>query len=702
MKIVNVTPGLLPIPPNGWGAVEKIIWESHLCLLEQGHHSKVLYLDGLPKDADVVHIHVANLANMAHERGIPYYFTMHDHHAYLYGKDSHAYRENLQAIRNAVRAFVPAKYLVDWFEGIPEYFSHGVNTEYFTPAKVVPTHSLLCVANNGFIHDQSEDRKGFGLAIETAKRLGLPITIAGPKNNRQYFEKFPSDYNGLTVLYDLPEDKLKQLYQEHTIFLHPSVLEAGHPNLTLLEAMASGLPVVGTYEDGNSLRGMVKVSRNADELTDAVCTVLSSYIEYRDAAIAQANDLSWKKRMVEMVNIYKTPKHMREKLLHHYKTTVIRSTDSKSPRPNISINNIDGLKVDITDSGHSNGNTNQHSYRVDFIDRATNKVYYTNTMPINHWSKANKKCFVDWEVKVYQDNELINEYRTDYNGARVFIALDSRSLGDTLAWIPYVEEFRKKHNCRVVCSTFWNHFFKDEYPEIEFVDPGYTAHGIHGMYVIGYFYKEDGTVDYDRHNVDPKVQNLQEVAASILGIPYTEIVPKIRKPKAAVRQKPYVTIGYHSTCQTKYWNNPKGWQEVVDYLISKGIEPVIISKEGDGYMGNTYPKGVTVIGAGIEETMELIAGSEFFIGISSGLSWLSWALRKHVIMISGFTEEKMEFSGNCTRIINKSVCNGCWSRHKFDPGDWNWCPDQKGTPRQFECTKTITGTDVIRHLEKLL
>ena len=30
-------------------------------------------------------------------------------------------------------------------------------------------HKLLCVANNGFIHDQSEDRKGFGYAVELAK-----------------------------------------------------------------------------------------------------------------------------------------------------------------------------------------------------------------------------------------------------------------------------------------------------------------------------------------------------------------------------------------------------------------------------------------------------------------------------------------------------------------------------------------------------
>jgi hypothetical protein len=92
MKIINVTPGIIPIPPNGWGAVEKIIWEIHSNLLVAGHESTISYLDDVDGTEDIVHIHVANLANLAHARGIPYYFTMHDHHAYLYGKDSEVYK----------------------------------------------------------------------------------------------------------------------------------------------------------------------------------------------------------------------------------------------------------------------------------------------------------------------------------------------------------------------------------------------------------------------------------------------------------------------------------------------------------------------------------------------------------------------------------------------------------------------------------
>jgi len=100
--------------------------------------------------------------------------------------------------------------------------------------------------------------------------------------------------------------------------------------------------------------------------------------------------------------------------------------------------------------------------------------------------------------------------------------------------------------------------------------------------------------------------------------------------------------------------------------------------------------------------MEELKKSKAFIGLSSGLSWLSWALRVPTVMISGFTDPITEMN-DCIRIsAPKGKCSGCWSRHRFDPGDWNWCPDHKGTSRQFECSREITADMVIKELEKIL
>ena len=42
MKIVIVGPGIMPIPPTGWGAVEILIWDSKVALEKLGHEVKII------------------------------------------------------------------------------------------------------------------------------------------------------------------------------------------------------------------------------------------------------------------------------------------------------------------------------------------------------------------------------------------------------------------------------------------------------------------------------------------------------------------------------------------------------------------------------------------------------------------------------------------------------------------------------------
>ena len=119
-------------------------------------------------------------------------------------------------------------------------------------------------------------------------------------------------------------------------------------------------------------------------------------------------------------------------------------------------------------------------------------------------------------------------------------------------------------------------------------------------------------------------------------------------------------------------------------------------------MGNKNPGGVIYIEGEktLDNAIRYIKNSEMFIGIGSGLSWLSWSLEVPTVLISGFSTPKTEFLGpGVIRIFNSKVCNGCFNRGRLDASDWNWCPEHKGTDRQFECTKTITGKDVIEKIE---
>lgn len=345
---------------------------------------------------------------------------------------------------------------------------------------------------------------------------------------------------------------------------------------------------------------------------------------------------------------------------------------------------------------------NKATYLVKFIDKNTNSVKFETTIENNCWCKCSYQYFIDWKIQIFENGNFWAEYEFGAQNRRVYIALDSKALGDTLAWFPYFEEFRKKHNCKLIVSTFHNKFFKENYPNLEFVEPGTLVEDLYAMYVIGLFYNEDSSVNYFKNPIDPKKTTLQKMCSDILGLEYKEIKPKV-KHKPQNKKDKQVCIGIFGTAQTKFWNNPTGWQEVVDWLNSKGYTVKLLSKEGDNYMGNKLPTGIVKHPDGpIELVMDELKKSHAFIGIGSGLSWLSWSLDVPTVLISGFSYKWAEMQ-DCIRIGSPSgKCEGCFNRVRLDPSDWYWCPDHKGTDRQFECTKLITGKMVISELEKFL
>jgi len=344
------------------------------------------------------------------------------------------------------------------------------------------------------------------------------------------------------------------------------------------------------------------------------------------------------------------------------------------------------------------------TYKVKFFDNKTNRLLFSSDISTNMWTKCNVEYFVEWRIEIYEGDKLWVTHLYNAENKRVYIALDSRALGDSLAWIPYVEEFAKKHNCKMIVSTFMNNMFEEKYPNIEFVTPGVSVEGLYAMYCIGLFYNEDNTINIYKNPVDPKTQTMQKMCSDILGLDFKEIKPKLKDRKIAIDSNyKQVCIGIHGTAQSKFWNNPTGWQEVVDWLNSKGYIVKLLSKEGENYMGNQLPSGIVKHPEGpLELVMDEMKKSKAFIGIGSGLSWLSWALDVPTVLISGFSYKWAEMT-DCIRIGSpQGKCEGCFNRLRLDPGDWNWCPDHKGTERQFECTKTITSEMVIKELEKFL
>ena len=325
--------------------------------------------------------------------------------------------------------------------------------------------------------------------------------------------------------------------------------------------------------------------------------------------------------------------------------------------------------------------TSDSLFTVEFYDHEA--LIYRNKIKCNHWVRVNREYFTEWKVLVYKDEDLVYNTVLDYTNKRVYISFESASLGDTIAWIPYALEFKKKHNCHVIVSTFKNFLFESVYPELEFVVPGTTVNNLQGMYKIGWFYDD---------NKEPSLPNtipLQQTATNILGLEFQEISPRLSFSPGNNLYGKYVTIATNSTAGCKFWTK-EGWQEVINFLVDKGYRVINVSKEKNPFHNCTQLKDNS-----IDNTMKTIYYSEFFIGLSSGLSWLAWVLGKQVVMIANFTDADHEFK--CIRVVDESLCHGCWNKteFKFDKGDYNWCPRHKNTPRHFECHRGISSQRVI-------
>ena len=346
----------------------------------------------------------------------------------------------------------------------------------------------------------------------------------------------------------------------------------------------------------------------------------------------------------------------------------------------------------------------QSTYDVRFLDNKTGRVLYTTEISTNMWTKCSLEYFIEWRIEIYENGKLWFQHIYNAENKRVYVALDSKALGDSLAWIAYVEEFGRVHNCKMIASTFMNEMFENQYPNVEFVSPGKNVENLYAMYAIGLFYNEDSTINIYKNPIDPKGQTMQKMCSDILGLPYREIKPKLKERKINIDSNyKQVCIGIHGTAQSKFWNNTNGWQDVVNWLNNRGYVVKLLSKEGDDYMGNKLPTGIVKHPNGpLELVMDEMKKSKAFIGIGSGLSWLSWGLNVPTVLISGFSYDWAEMQ-DCIRIAApKGKCEGCFNRLRLDAGDWNWCPDHKGTDRQFECTKSITSEMVIKELEKFL
>jgi autotransporter strand-loop-strand O-heptosyltransferase len=349
----------------------------------------------------------------------------------------------------------------------------------------------------------------------------------------------------------------------------------------------------------------------------------------------------------------------------------------------------------------------EHPWKIQLSDLDTGNILYQTEIKAGHVNSS-KRYFVRFRLEVRQQDELL--IRHDYSAADrdVLIQFPVGTLGDTMGWFPYGVKFKERHRCRLTCGMAEKliPLFRDAYPDITFVTHDEIEPArFYATYSMGLFFDDK---DFVHQPCDFRYVGLHRTAGYILGVDPTEAPPRLAiADDTRPIPEPYVCIGVQSTTQSKYWNNPGGWLEIVRFLKAAGYRVICIDQKavhGTGLVYNQIPNGAEdeTGDRPLTERARWLKHADFFIGLSSGLSWLAWASGTPVVMISGFTHPLNEFQ-TPYRVVNYHTCNSCWNdpHLRFDHKDFLWCPRQKDTPRQFECTRLITVDHVKATIESI-
>jgi len=347
-------------------------------------------------------------------------------------------------------------------------------------------------------------------------------------------------------------------------------------------------------------------------------------------------------------------------------------------------------------------------WHVRLRDLDTGNILYETDIGagrINSSKRYYLRCRIEVWSKELAAKELPGEpvFRHDYSAKdqQVLVQFPVGTLGDTLGWFPYAVKFAEQHGCRLSCAMGKPliPLFQTAYPTIRFLThEEVVPEEYYATYSIGLFFSDEACI---HQPCDFRLVGLHRTAGYILGVDPTEVAPRIalendRRPIA----ERYVCIAVQSSTHSKHWTNPNGWHELIGFLKESGYRVICIDQKsvhGTGLVWNHIPHGAEdqTGDRPLLERARWLKHAEFFVGLSSGLSWLAWAVGVPVVLISGFTHPINEFH-TPYRVINYHACNSCWNdvRVRFDHKDFLWCPRHANTPRQLECTRLITADAV--------
>ena len=339
------------------------------------------------------------------------------------------------------------------------------------------------------------------------------------------------------------------------------------------------------------------------------------------------------------------------------------------------------------------------NWHVLIVDAETDYVFFDediSAVTLISW----EKYWVDWQVTLWLDGEPVFFHQFDPRGLHVHFYFSMKTLGDNIALLPFMEQFRRQFDCEVTCTVkdVFNDIVKNYFPNIRQTktvpDDAYACFYMQMAYNMPFETTEDAAfipMPKFAHTILRRVD------------PPPKVIYTPTKPREI--SEPYVCIAVQASSTAKCWLNPNGWDQVIEYLKSLGYRVLCIDRDrvcSNSGMTVEMPRGAEDFSGNytLQDRINQLAYADFFIGLGSGLSWLAWAVDIPVILISGISAPWYEFD-TPYRINNPFVCHGCFNVIR-DREKIFFCPLFKGKKRAFECSKKISARQVINAIDRLI
>ena len=237
MKIVLIGPGIMPIPPTGWGAVEILVWDTKIALEKLGHEVLIINTKNGREIIDQINNFRPDFVHVHYDEFVPivpfiqYPNAITSHYGYLERPKMFGGYAN---VANEFMRVKPNVFCLS--EGIEKVFNIMFNiTNTFVTPNGVNLNEFNYVSDPDY-----PDRSIYLAKIDYRKRQHLFQSI----DSLWYAGNIADDRFNTKKNY-LGEWSKDRLYNELTDYGNLVLLSDGeaHP-LVCMEALASGLGVV--------------------------------------------------------------------------------------------------------------------------------------------------------------------------------------------------------------------------------------------------------------------------------------------------------------------------------------------------------------------------------------------------------------------------------------------------------------------------